>query len=343
MSLYIIVDGFHGDGGKGVLNQYLVLKDNAAANIKVKGPSAGHTTTINGKTYKLRMLPTGFANPKTKLMMGVGSFIDPRIVLKEIKMLEAYNVKNRIFIDQNATTIYPQDIEKEAELKKRIGSVGTGYSQAYARRVLRRPAEEVLIKFVPELEQYTKDICIEKMTNELLDQGEHVIIEGSHGMGICNYHGGEYPNCNAYPNTSSALLADVGIGPKRADEIILVLKSYVTKVGEGFLRGELSRDETIKRGWLEIATVSGRERRAAEFDDIMAKESIRQNTATQIAITCLDKLFKETAGMKDFNSLPQKAKDWIKEREDVLGIPVTLIKTGADVYDIIDIRKEKGF
>jgi adenylosuccinate synthase len=342
MPLNVILDGFHGDGGKGVLNSYLVLEDNAAANIKSKGPSAGHTTTYNGNVYKLRMVPTGFPNPDTQLLMCVGSVVDPNIVLRELDMLEPYDVKKRFFIDEDATAIRLGDIEKEAELKDRIGSVQTGYSVALGRRVTRQPAEEVLIKYVPELKQYTEGIRVDDIANDLLDDEKMVIIEGSHGMGICNFLGREYPNCNAYPNGASALLSDVGIGPKRVDDITLVLKSYVTKVGEGFLRGELSRDEVIGRGWNERATVSGRDRRAAEFDDEMAKNSARKNTATQLAITCLDKLFKETAHMRDYDSLPREAKEWLEEREDAVGVPITLIKTGPNVYDIIDVRKEKG-
>ena len=58
----------------------------------------------------------------------------------------------------------------------------------------------------------------------------------------------------------------MGVGPKRIDNVIVVFKSYLTRVGTGPMEGELSPEETSEKGWEEFGTVTGRLRRAAEFD-----------------------------------------------------------------------------
>ena len=57
----------------------------------------------------------------------------------------------------------------------------------------------------------------------------------------------------------------MGIGPKNVDEVIVVFKSYVTRVGTGPLKNELEHKEAAGRGWSEFGTVTGRQRRAARL------------------------------------------------------------------------------
>jgi len=85
--------------------------------------------------------------------------------------------------------------------------------------------------------------------------------------------------------------------------------------------------------------VTGRQRRAAEFDFNLARKSIMLNSATQIAITKLDVLFPDCANKISFDSLNTEAKSFIKKIEENLNVPVTLIGTGPNVNDVIDIRK----
>ena len=63
------------------------------------------------------------------------------------------------------------------------------------------------------------------------------------------------------------------------------------------------------------------------------------NSATQIAITKLDVLFPDCANKTSFDSLDNEAKTFIKKIEEKLNVPVTLIGTGPQVNDVIDLRK----
>jgi adenylosuccinate synthase len=340
VTLTEIVDGLFGDCGKGVLTAYIATHDDAHAAVRIGGPQAGHTTVFNGVKYFTQQLPSALFNPDTELLLAVGAFVNPDVVLKEVKRYEAFNVEKRLKIDENATVILPEHIEREKELKGRIGSVGTGVGPAYADRVMRRP--DILVKDVPELREFSKDVCVSEIVNGYLDKDLAVVIEGSHGTFLSNYHG-TYPHTNAYNNDASSVLGQVGIGPRIVDDVIVVFKGFVTRVGAGPLEGELSAEESDKLGWTEYGTVSGRLRRAAPFNIDLAKKAIMLNRPTQLALTKMDVLFPDAYGVTDFIDLLPECQERIKYLEGELHVPITLIKTGPEIRDIVDLREEKGF
>ncbi|MEM2760641.1 MAG: adenylosuccinate synthetase, partial [Nitrososphaerales archaeon] len=173
--------------------------------------------------------------------------------------------------------------------------------------------------------------------NFALDRNEKVLVEGTQGTFLSLYHG-TYPYVTSKDVTASAICADVGLGPKRVDQVILVFKAYVTRVGAGPLENELSKEEAQKRGWFEVATVTGRERRAAPFNFELARKAIALNSATQLAITKLDVMYPECAHVREYHRLSDSAKAFIEQVEKNTKVPVTLIGTGEDVYDTIDRR-----
>ncbi len=335
--LTVVVDGFFGDTGKGKIVSYLSLADEA--DIVVRGgvgPNAGHTVVFKGVEYKLRQIPSGFVNKKSKLMIGAGVLLYPPRFFEEIKMTDT---QNRVFIDFQTGIIEDKHIKEEESsehLSKKIGSTKTGCGAAMKDRVLRKLK---LAKDIPELSKYLLDVAFE--VNKSLDQNGRVIIEGTQGTFLSLYHG-TYPYVTSKDVTASAICSDIGIGPKRVDDIILVFKSYVTRVGGGPLENELSIEEAKKRGLLEIATVTGRIRRVAPFNFKYAKRAVMLNSPTQIALTKLDVLFKEDYNKRRFDDLSGEAKAFIENIEDELGVPVTLISTGPDTEQIIDRRAELG-
>ena len=67
------------------------------------------------------------------------------------------------------------------------------------------------------------------------------------------------------------------------------------------------------------------------------------NTPTEVGLTKVDILYPEARGVTDYSNLPEECKIWIDELEQKLdGLPITLIKTGPEIYEIIDLREEKG-
>ncbi|MEM3084114.1 MAG: adenylosuccinate synthetase [Nitrososphaerales archaeon] len=332
MPTTVVVGGFFGDEGKGKIISYLSLKDIPAIAVRGGvGPNAGHTFVLNGEVHKVRMLPSAVLSKETRLMIGAGVLIDPQILLGEI---EKYDAHDRLFIDGQCGVIERNHIERDQgqELKGRIGTTGAGTGPANADRVMRTLH---LARDFKELSLYLDDVS--NAINFALDRNEKVLVEGTQGTFLSLYHG-TYPYVTSKDVTASAICADVGLGPKRVDQVILVFKAYVTRVGAGPLENELSKEEAQKRGWFEVATVTGRERRAAPFNFELARKAIALNSATQLAITKLDVMYPECAHVREYHRLSDSAKAFIEQVEKNTKVPVTLIGTGEDVYDTIDRR-----
>ena len=332
MSCTVVVDGFFGDGGKGKVVSYLAVADQVAVCARGGvGPNAGHTVVDDGVTFKLRMVPCAFVNQDTRLLIGPGVVINPEIVLKEIKEL---GIEDRVGVDPQCAIIEAKHIEADGKgyLKEKIGTTGTGTGPCNSDRAMRVAK---MAREVPVLKDYLSDVPVE--LNEALDDGKNVLIEGTQGTYISLYHG-TYPFVTSNDVCASATCSDVGIGPTRVDEVVLVLKAYVTRVGAGYLEGELSHEEAKRRGWDEYGTVTGRQRRAAPFNYALAKRAAMLNGATQIAVTKLDILYPECKGSSDYATLPPEATAFIDKIEEEIGVPVTLIGTGPGVNEIIDRR-----
>ena len=328
----VVIGGFFGDEGKGKIISYLALHDKPSIVVRGgAGPNAGHTIKDGEKTYKVRMLPSGFLNKDAKVMVGPGVVVNPSVLLKEIN---DFDVEGRAFLDYNCGII--EESHKEADsqgrLKEKIGSTGSGTGPANAERAMRTLK---MAKEIDELESYLTDVPLE--VNSALDRNENVLIEGTQGTHLSLWHG-TYPFVTTKDVTASGICADVGIGPKKVDDVIVVFKAYLTRVGTGPMPGELSAEETSAKGWEEFGTVTGRLRRAAEFDFELAKRAVMLSSANQISITKLDVRFPNCAGITSYNELEEDAKSFIKNIEEKLGVKVTLIGTGPSVNDVIDLR-----
>jgi adenylosuccinate synthase len=332
----MMVGGFYGDEGKGKIASYLALKD--SANLMVRGgvgPNAGHSVSWKGRTYKMRMLPSGFVNPECRLLVGPGVLVDPNIFLKEVTDL---GVEHRAGVDPQCAIIEADHIKRDRGsdyLKKKIATTGAGCGPCNVDRVARIAK---LARDVPQLKQYIVDVPLE--TNTAIDDGKNVILEGTQGTFLSLFHG-TYPYVTSKDVTAGSIAADVGVGPKKIDDVLIVFKAYVTRVGEGPLAGEITEEDATEKGWAEVATVTGRSRRAAPFDFNLTKRAVMLNGATQIAITKMDTVFPECKNSKSFHDLPKEATKFIKKIEDVTKIPVTLLGIGPSVEDIIDRREEQ--
>jgi adenylosuccinate synthase len=331
----VTIGGFYGDEGKGKIIAYLAINDkyNLAARGGV-GPNAGHTFVQNNKEYKVRMLPSAVLNKDTKLLIGAGVLVEPNTLLKEIN---TFNAIDRTFIDFQCGIIEQHHQERDKQdnhLKETVGTTGTGTGPANADRALRKLK---LAKDIPEVALFLEDIS--NSINYSIDNKENVLIEGTQGTFLSLYHG-IYPFVTSKDVTASAICSDVGVGPKKIDDVLIVFKSYVTRVGEGPLANEIGTKEAKEKNWLEFGSVTGRERRAAPFDFNLAKKSIRINSATQIALTKLDIIFPECKGVKEYSKLTKEAIKFIENIESEAGIPVTIIGTGAEINDTVDRRKK---
>ncbi len=332
MSCIVVVDGFYGDTGKGKIVSYLAVTDDVSVCARGGvGPNAGHTVVSGDKVYKLRLVPCGFVNSKSKLLIGPGVAVNPEILLYEISEL---GIEERFGLDPQCVVIEPKHIEldKTGYLKGTVQTTGSGTGPCNADRALRIAK---MARDLPELRKFLTDVSAE--VNGAIDRRENVLIEGTQGTYISLFHG-IYPYVTSKDVCASAICSDVGVGPTKVDDVVLVFKSYVTRVGGGELPGEITPEEARRRGWDEYGTVTGRQRRAAPFNFELARRAAMLNGATQIALTKLDILYPECKGATDFDETGSEAKQFIKEIEDEIKLPVTMIGTGPSLEEIIDRR-----
>jgi len=332
MPCTIIAGGFWGDEGKGKIISYLALNDKLDYCVRTGSVNAAHTIWYQRRRYALHMVPGGFVYDKCRLLIAPGSNVHVAQFLKEV---EETAVHKRISIDNQASIIEEKhsNQDKTSAHLKGIGTTGWGVGPAIEERV-RRTAK--LAKEISELKPYLADVSTE--INQALDENKKVLLEGTQGLLLSLYHG-TYPYVTSRDTSASAICSEAGIGPTRINQVIVVLKSFITRVGTGPLPGEITKEEAIKQGWFETAAGTGRDRRAAPFNLELAKKATALNGATQIALTKLDCLYPESKGTKTYDQLPKDAIAFIENIEKQTHVPVTLVGTGPDALDLIDRRK----
>ncbi len=260
--------------------------------------------------------------------------VETKVLLDEIKETKS---ENRIGVDDQCAILEERHKTQECDsehLSQKIGSTNSGVGACNAERALRMVK---LARQEPQLTSYVEDTVAE--IHRTLSNGGSVMVEGTQGTFLSLYHG-TYPYVTSKDVTASQACADVGIGPTQVDDVMVIFKSYVTRVGEGPLEGQLSRDEVLRRGWMEHGTVTGRERRAAPFDFKLAKRAVELNGGTQIALTKLDVLYPAAKGIHDIAKLPREAREFVSRIEKETMTPVTVIGTGTSESDIIDVRSQ---
>jgi len=332
MPCTVIVGAFWGDEGKGKIISYLALNDKLDLCVRTGSVNAAHTVWLNGNRYALHMVPAAFIQEKCRLLIAAGANVHVAQFLKEMELTKVYG--QRIGIDNMASIIEEKHSiqDKASAINKGIGTTGWGVGPAVEERA-RRTAK--LAKEIPELKPYLADTVTE--INNAIDVGKKVLLEGTQGFMLSLYHG-TYPYVTSRDTGAAAICSEAGVGPTRVDDVLIVYKAFITRVGAGPMPGEISMEEGKKRGWFETAAGTGRNRRSAPFNFDLAKKNAKINGATQAAMTKLDCIFPDCRSVRKFDDLSEDAKQFIQKVEKRTGVPIVLIGTGPDALDIIDRR-----
>jgi len=70
----------------------------------------------------------------------------------------------------------------------------------------------------------------------------------------------------------------------------------------------------------------------------LPEELSRSKSAILITISKVDALFRDVKGVKEWSKLPPKARRFVEYVEDQLKVPATVISTGEDLEDMVDLR-----
>jgi len=143
MANVTVVGAQWGDEGKGKIVDWLSNRADVVVRFQ-GGHNAGHTLVVDGKVYKLALLPSGVVQGKLSVI-GNGVVVDPWHLLSEIDKIADQGViisPELLILADNACLILPlhKDLDqaREAASSQKIGTTGRGIGPAYEDKVGRR-------------------------------------------------------------------------------------------------------------------------------------------------------------------------------------------------------------
>ena len=136
MSTVVISGAQWGDEGKGKIVDYLAAQADTVVRFQ-GGSNAGHTVTVGGEEYKLRLLPSGILYKGTTCVIGNGVVVDPQCLLEEIDNMQARGVDtSNIKISNRAHVVMPwhkliDALGEELRGANKIGTTKRGIGPCY--------------------------------------------------------------------------------------------------------------------------------------------------------------------------------------------------------------------
>ena len=145
MANVVVVGAQWGDEGKGKIVDWLSDQADVVARYQ-GGHNAGHTLVIDGKTYKLALLPSGVVRGGKLSVIGNGVVFDPQAFIDEVAKLKGQGVDvgpENLRVAENVTLILPlhrelDALRENASKATAIGTTQRGIGPAYEDKVGRR-------------------------------------------------------------------------------------------------------------------------------------------------------------------------------------------------------------
>ena len=341
-----VVGGQFGSEGKGLIVGHIAR--DYANHVRVGAANAGHTFyDEDGQKRVMQQLPcAAYANPKADLFIGPGALISADIFHRELDAWSAWrNLKQMgdkvIYVDARAHVIQDHHIKAEqaSGLAERIGSTSTiareGIGCAQAARVMREEACVTAEQYFQRAGYRDWRVVLCDVPGEIYKATGGILLEGTQGTGL-SLTTGAFPFVTSRNTTASGLAADVGIGPLDVDRVILVARTYPIRVAgpsgpfwadsKEIEWGDIGVDPENER-----TTVTRKIRRVATFSLAQLDESIRLNSASEVALTFCDYMVPEMAGETELADHPQygyaNLQRLIKSIE-AMNCPVAMLGTG---------------
>lgn len=142
MTSVVVVGTQWGDEGKGKITDFLSANAEVIARYQ-GGDNAGHTIVIDGKKFKLHLIPSGIFFPEKISVIGNGVVINPKSLVKELAYLHEEGLTtDSLRISDRAHVILPYHIEldrlqEESKGDNKIGTTIKGIGPAYMDKAAR--------------------------------------------------------------------------------------------------------------------------------------------------------------------------------------------------------------
>jgi adenylosuccinate synthase len=132
---------------------------------------------------------------------------------------------------------------------------------------------------------------VTQILHDLNNAGKSILFEGAQGTFLDIDHG-TYPFVTSSNTVAAAASTGTGIGPRKLDYILGIVKAYTTRVGAGPFPTELFDDLGAHLGSVgaEFGATTGRPRRCGWFDAVALRRSIINSSVSGLCVTKLDVL-----------------------------------------------------
>jgi len=252
----VIVQGAqYGSEAKGMVAAALCERRDIRYAVRTGAVNAGHTVYYKGKKYVNQQLPTGWVNPKTRLVLGAGAYINPFQLHDEIEMIhEATGCWPSILVDYRAGLHLTEHTEraKQSNRHYKIGATGKGCSEAILDRIRLRGSGGMLFMewcdrnhgMIDKWKFSFGDMA--EFLNDAYDRGDSILLEGTQGT-LLDLYLGPYPYTTHKQCTASQWVTEAGLSPSLEYEIVLVARTFPIRVAgnSGPLPGEISWPELM--------------------------------------------------------------------------------------------------
>ena len=285
----VVLGGQYGSEGKGEFIAWYVRKYIQDAVVRIGGPNAGHTMTIDGQTFKMRQIPCAW-HTSAKLYSGPGALINMQVLEDELEMISHSGISRKVYIDKFTTIVTEEHGKREgaAMLLQSSGSTLEGVGMARADKAIRKAGTwgdvpKYMYNRIP------KRCEVVDVATDLL-KFDRVLVESTQGFGLSLNYSGHYPQTTSADLTPAQALNDAGLGGATPRVVIGVMRTYPIRVAgnSGPMYREVTWEELAKRtnGQVkpEQTTVTRRIRRIGEWDDALAK---RFGTICRPNVICL--------------------------------------------------------
>lgn len=212
---------------------------------------AGIGTTLRG-------IGPAYADKAARIGIRTADLLDPATLWPSLERTLA--LKNRML-----TAIYGQPAFELATVHADLAALG-----------------ERLRRFI---------VPTEMMVQDALDASAQVVIECAQGA-MLDIDYGTYPFVTSSSPTAAGACQGAGIAPTQVSRVLGVFKAYSSRVGTGPFPTELfdATGELLRERGREYGTTTGRPRRTGWFDAVAARQVVRLNGITDVALTLLDVL-----------------------------------------------------
>jgi len=185
-------------------------------------------------------------------------------------------------IDLYYREVFEEKLTQNLKLKNEIFHKVFGMPEFDQEKILKDYRE-----YAKKIESYVADTVM--IIHQALEGGENLLFEGAQGT-LLDVDFGTYPFVTSSHPTGGGVCSGTGIPPTKIDRIIGVVKAYTTRVGEGPLPTEFSKElgDAIRTKGREYGASTGRPRRCGWFDAVIVRHAVRVNGIEDLAVTHLD-------------------------------------------------------